>query len=112
MKYLIIIFSLIGFWSIAVSDTTNTFEPVEIRLKTGESYSILGITIKLLTANAKWTVSGSSGLVVSIEINNENKKEVLHFSHTGEIHTIDWETINISLLNGDNGMAKLAISPK
>ncbi|MCK4788679.1 MAG: hypothetical protein KAV87_33360 [Desulfobacteraceae bacterium] len=95
-----------------MADSINTFKPVEITLRTGESYQVSDTTVKLLAARTKWTVSGDSALVVRLEVENKKEKEILYLTRTSDISQSDWGTIKISLLNGDNGLVNLIISPR
>lgn len=111
-KPIILFYLFITCWSNVVADSINTFRPVEITLRTGESYEISDITMKLLEARTKWTVSGDSALSVSLEVKNKNEKQILHLTRTNEVSKKDWGTITINLLNGDNGLVKLKIIPR
>ena len=95
-----------------MADSINTLKPVEVTLRTGESCKISDITIKLLEAHTKWTVSGDSALSVSLEVKTKNEEEVLHLTRTNEVSNKDWNTITINLLDGDNGLVKLRIIPR
>ena len=109
----IILFCLfITCWSNAVADSINTFKPVEITLRTGESYEISDVTIKLLESRIKWTVSGDTELSVNLEVNNKSEKEILHLTQAKEDSPKDWGTISINLISGDNGLVKLNIMPR
>ena len=96
-----------------MADSINTFKPVEITLRAGESYEVSNVTVKLLEARTKWTVSGDSALSVSLEVKNKTKKEILYLTRQSSgISKKEWETVTINLLNGDNGLVKLKILPR
>ena len=110
-KFIFVFFVLNVYWSNNVASSTTMFTPVEITLRTDESYVVSGITIKLLEARTKWTVSGDSALSASLEFRYKNKKEIVHLTSAGEVSSIEWETIIVRLLNGDNGLVNLNVSP-
>ncbi len=112
-KYVILFCLLIACWSNVMADSMDSLNPVEITLRTGESYSTLDVTVTLLEARTKWTESGDSALSVSLEVKNKRKIEILYLTRISrEISTEDWETITINLLNGDNGLVELAITAR
>ena len=96
-----------------MSDPINTFDPVEITLKTGESYEVLGITIKMISAGTKRKVGGGSALVATLEVSNKHNNENLNLNSLNDFTSKkDWDGITINLLNGDNGTVDLKIIPK
>ena len=111
-KLLIALFLFANGWSSSVANSVTTFSPVEITLRAGESYQILGITIQLLDARTKWTVSGDSALSVSMEVSDKNRKELVHLVSVGKITELKWESILINILDGDNGLVTLKISSR
>ncbi|HED34440.1 MAG TPA: hypothetical protein ENJ08_09530 [Gammaproteobacteria bacterium] len=95
-----------------MADSASIFKPIEITLKSGESYKISDTTVTLLTAGTKRSISGESALSVSLQVKDKNRKEILYFTRTDNTPLENWDTISISLLNGDNGIVLLKISPR
>lgn len=110
-KFFILFLGFMFYWSNILADSNDTFTPVEITLRTGESYEIFEMTVKLLEARTKWTVSGSSALSVSMEISYRDKKENVYLTRVGETAVVERERMIIKLLNGDNGLVRLNIAP-
>jgi len=112
MNNFIFVFTLLAIlWNTAMADSINAFNPSEITLKSGESYKISDITITLLTAGTKRSMSGGSALSVSLQVEDNDKEDTLYLTRTDNILQQNWGAISISLLNGDNGIVFLKISP-
>jgi len=83
-----------------------------LMLRTNQTYKGGELTLTLLKASTKWTVSGDSALTATLEVSMDGDTKLEYFLSTNRPETaIDiLPDITVTLLNGDNDYVKLEIT--